>query len=104
MIILLPLFLAFFAFVMWSIFSKAGKGRMLGGSILRSASQEISKSQGIVTTSLRAHVIEAKDGSRHVGLELSKNAKLSASMTPFKLTRYETETLINMLREVASET
>ena len=97
------IFVAFLAFVMWSMFSKAGKGKMLGGSILSSASQEITQSKGIQSTAIRAHTIQAKDGSRHVGLELSQNAKLSARMIPIKLTKHEAETLSTMLSEVAND-
>lgn len=97
-------FIGFFAFVLWSMFSKSGKGRMLGGTIITTAKDEITTSSGISKTALRAHAIEAKNGTKHVGLELSQNAKLAASMTPIKLSKQEAETLIAMLREVIDKT
>jgi ABC-type Na+ efflux pump permease subunit len=102
---ILPIiFFGFFAFVLWSMFSKAGKGRMLGGTIIDTAKDEITSNEGIAKTALRAHVVEAKNGTKHVGLELSQNAKLAASMTPIKLSKKEAETLIGMLREVVDKT
>ncbi|GJM08389.1 MAG: hypothetical protein DHS20C11_06650 [Lysobacteraceae bacterium] len=98
------MFVAFFAFIMWSMFSKAGKGRMLGGVIIDTAKDEITIKRGIAKMALRAHVVEARNGRRHVGLELSQNAKLGASMTPIKLSRHEAEALIGMLREVIDKT
>lgn len=102
--ILFPLvFAAFFAFVLWSAFSRKGKGRMLGGSIETTAAHQVSRADGLVKTTIRAHTIVANDGSRHVGLELSRNAKLGFQVTPIKLTRQEAETLIHMLREVTNQ-
>ena len=94
----------FFAYVLWSMFSKKGKGKMLGGTIIDTAKDEIVQKKGVATMALRAHVIEAKDGTRHVGLELSENAKLAASVTPIKLSKKEAETLIGMIRETADKT
>lgn len=102
--VMLLAFVAFFVFIFWSLFSKSGKGRLLGGKILTTAKDEIIKKEGISKTALRAHLVEAKDGTKHVGLELSQNAKLAASMTPIKLSKQEAETLISMIREVADKT
>lgn len=77
---------------------------MLGGTIIDTAKDEITTSEGIAKIALRAHVVEAKNGAKHVGLELSQNAKLAASMTPIKLSKQEAETLIGMLREVVDKT
>lgn len=98
------IFLAFMAYVIWSMFSKSGKGRMLGGKILESASNEIVQKNGMVTLTLRSHLIESSSGRRHIGLELSQNAKLGASMVPIKLSKAEAEKLIGMLREIAEKT
>jgi hypothetical protein len=100
----LLIFFGFMGFVLWSMFSKTGKGRMLGGKIVHTANDEILQTQGMNKTAIRAHLIETKSGSKHVGIELSDNAKLAASMRPIKLTKQEAESLINMIKEVADKT
>ncbi|RNC83166.1 MAG: hypothetical protein ED557_10670 [Balneola sp.] len=92
------------AFVFWSMFSKKGKGRMLGGSIIHTSSEEIIQTKGIAKSVIRTHVVEAKNGSKHIGIELSENAKLAASMTPIKLTKEEAQKLVRMITEVANRT
>lgn len=94
----------FFTFIFWSMFSKKGKGRMLGGSIIHTSSEEIIHTKGIAKSVIRAHVVETKGGSKHIGIELSENAKLAASMKPIKLTKEEAQKLIRMLSEVANRT
>ncbi len=100
----LILFAGFMAFVFWSMFSKKGKGRMLGGSIIHTSSEEIIHTKGIAKSVIRAHVVESKNGSKHIGIELSENAKLAASMKPIKLTKEEAQKLIRMITEVANRT
>ncbi len=102
--IFLIIFIGFMAFVFWSMFSKKGKGRMLGGTIIHTAKYEVVQTEGIAKTIIRAHVIETKTGSKHVGLELSESAKLAVSMTPIKLTKQEAESLIYMVKEVIEKT
>ncbi|WP_221801519.1 hypothetical protein [Oceanobacter mangrovi] len=100
----LLIFFGFMGFVLWSMFSKTGKGRILGGKIVHTANDEIIQAQGTNKTTIRAHVIETNSGSKHVGIELSDNAKLAASMRPIKLTKQEAESLINMIKEVVEKT
>lgn len=97
-------FVAFFAFVMYSMFSKKGKGIMMGGNIVDTANDQIVQSSGMLTTKIRAHVIQSKSGERHLGLEISENVKLGASMKSVKLSKQEAEKLIGMLNEVVSKT
>ncbi len=97
-------FVAFFLFVMYSIFSKKGKGKMMGGEIVETSANEIVQSSGILTTTIRTHVIKSKTGGRHIGIEISENAKLGASMKPIKLSKQEAEKLIGMLSEAVSKT
>jgi hypothetical protein len=77
---------------------------MLGGTIIHTSSEEIIHNKGIVKSIIRAHLIETKSGSKHVGIELSDNAKLAASMRPIKLDREEAEILIRMIRDIANRT
>ena len=98
------LFAGFFAFVLYSMFSKKGKGRMMGGDIVDTATNEIAQSSGMLSTKIRAHVIQPKSGAKHVSLEISENAKLGASMKPVRLSKQEAQTLIGMLNEVVSKT
>lgn len=77
---------------------------MLGGTIIHTASDEIIHTKGIAKSVIRAHLVETKSGSKHVGIELSENAKLAASMKPIKLTKEEAEKLIGMIREIADRT
>ncbi len=100
----LLIFFGFMGFVLWSLFSKTGKGRMLGGKIVYTANDEIVQTQGINKTAIRAHLIETKSGSKHVGIELSDNAKLAASMRPIKLSKQEADTLAAMIKEMANQT
>ncbi|MEO2266820.1 hypothetical protein V1358_05870 [Pseudoalteromonas sp. YIC-656] len=102
--ILLSIFFGFMGFVLWSMFSKTGKGLMLGGKIVHTANDEITQTQGIKKTAIRVHLIETKSGTKQVGIELSDNAKLAASMTPIRLSKQEAETLINMIKEVTDKT
>lgn len=102
--IFILVFAAFFVFVLYSMFSKRGKGMMLGGEIVDTATSEIDQSSGMLSTKIRAHVIRSKTGNKHIGIEISENAKLGASMKPLKLTKREAEKLIGMLNEVVSKT
>ena len=102
------LFIAFFVvfggMVAFTLFTSRGKGLMLGGKIMATASEEVRQSSGMLTTTVRAHVVEARGGGKHVGIEISENAKLGASFKPLKLSKGEAETLIGMLNEVVSKT
>jgi hypothetical protein len=91
-------------FVLYTMFTKSGKGRMLGGTIIDSSSEEIIQKSGMLTTAIRAHVVESKTKGKHVGLEISEGAKLGASFKPIKLSKPEAETLIRMLSEAVSKT
>jgi hypothetical protein len=102
--IVLILFIPFFAYVFYSIFSKKGKGRMLGGSIVDTSSDEITQKSGMLTTTIRAHVVESKSGDKHVGIEISENAKLGASFKPIKLSKSEADTLVRMINEASAKT
>jgi len=97
-------FVAIAGFALFTLFTSRGKGLMFGGRIVASASDEIRQSSGLLTTTLRAHVVEASGGSKHVGIEISENAKLGASFKPLKLSKGEAETLIRMLSEVVAKT
>lgn len=103
--IILPLLcLGGLVFFCWSLFSKAGKGRLLGGTIVDTANDEITTKGGLAKVALRAHVVQTKNGSKHIGLEVFQNSKLAVNLTPINLTKQEAETLIGMLREVADKT
>jgi len=91
-------------YVFYSMFTKSGKGKMLGGTIVETTSEEIEQKSGMLTTTVRAHVVEASAGNKHVGLEISEGAKLGASYKPVKLSRSEAETLVRMLNEAISKT
>lgn len=97
-------FIGFFVFIFWSMFSKSGKGRLLGGTIIHTANDEIIQTKGIAKSTIRAHLVETKSGSKHIGIELSESAKLAASMKPIKLTKEEAEKLIRMIQEIADRT
>ena len=97
-------FAVFAAYVGYSMFSKRGKGRMLGGTIIDTASEEIVQKSGILTTSIKAHVVETKNQEKLVGLEISENAKLGASFKPIRLTKTEAEKLMRMISETVSKT
>ena len=90
--------------VTFGLFTKRGKGMMLGGRIVHSARDEVRQSRGLLRTALRAHVVEARDGNRHVGIEIYESAKLGASFKPVQLSRSEARTLIGMLEEVVAKT
>lgn len=92
------------AYVFYTMFTKSGKGRMLGGTIIDSSSEEIIQKSGMLTTAIRAHVVESKNKIKHIGLEISEGAKLGASFKPIKLSKSEAETLIRMLSEAVSKT
>lgn len=77
---------------------------MLGGTIIHTSSEEIIHTKGIAKSVIRAHLIETKNGTKHVGIELSDNAKLAVSMRPIKLDKEEAERLIRMIREIANRT
>jgi hypothetical protein len=94
----------FFGYVFYSMFSKQGKGRMLGGTITETATEEIVQKSGMLTTAIRTHVVETKNGDKRVGIEISENAKFGASFKPIKLTKMEAETLIRMLSEAVAKT
>ena len=98
------LFLGFSGYALWSMFSKSGRGRMLGGEIIDSAADEIVQKEGALTSTIRAHVIQTTSNTKHVGLEISENAKLGASFRPMKLSKKEAETLVKMINEVLSKT
>lgn len=77
---------------------------MLGGEIIGTAKDDIQQSSGMLTTKIRAYVIQSKSGNKHIGLEISENAKLGASLKPIKLSKQEAEKLIGMLNDVVSKT
>ena len=102
--------LAIAAFVMLvagyvrSKFLKQGKGRMLGGKIIDTTTEEIVQKSFLLTTSIRAHVVESKNNEKLVGLEISGNSILGPSFKPIKLTKTEAEKLAKMLSETANKT
>jgi len=87
-------------FVLYSMYSKSGKGRMLGGTIIKTAREEITQKSGITTRSIRSHVIEKKNSKqRHIGIEIFDSQKLGASLKPVILSKNEAEKLVRMLNE-----
>jgi len=99
--VLVPLFfLCFIAYFVFSIFTKKGKGRLLGGKIVRTIDTEIKQSKGIARTTIRAHVIDRKKSVENsISIELNQHAFLAWSMMPINLSKEEAKTLVSMLQE-----
>ena len=102
--ILVPLFFAvFITYFVFSIFTKKGKGRLLGGRIIRTIDTEIKQSKGITRTTIRAHVINTKhEAENSISIELNQHAFLGWSMNAMSLTKSEAKILISMLQEAAN--
>ena len=99
-------FLLFFAalgWTIWSLFTKRGRGRMLGGQIIATATGEIVIKDDPVTSTLMVHAIEAKNGQRHIGIEISDRSIISAHVTPIQLSKSEAESLVRMLNEMIKQ-
>lgn len=94
----------FFLYVLYTMFSKRGRGNLLGGTIIDSSREEITQKVGMIKTTIRAHVIESKTKNKHIGLEIAATSILSADIKPIKLSKSEAETLVRMLREAISRT
>lgn len=101
--IFVPLFfVVFIAYFVFSIFTKKGKGRLLGGTIVRTIGTEIKQSKGITRTTIRAHIIDMKHHAENsISIELNQHAFLGWSMNAMTLTKSEAKTLIEMLQEAA---
>ncbi len=95
---------AFVLFFLFLVFTKKGRGLMLGGRIIRTVKGEIKQRAGIARTVIRVHVIGRKKEPEHrVSIELTQSAILAWSMTPIQLTKPEATKLIAMLSEAVDE-
>jgi hypothetical protein len=97
-------FAGIFVFVLYSLFTKHGKGRMLGGTITETLPDEIVQKKGMVTTTVRVHVVDSNQPEKLVGVEISESAKLGASFKPISLSKSDALKLAGMLNEAASKT
>ena len=82
-------FFGFIAFFLYSVFTKHGRGRMFGGKIVGTLNESIVQTSGINKTIMKIHLIEKKSGEKHVGVDLTDNAKLAWSMRPLTFTQSE---------------
>ncbi|NIQ16599.1 MAG: hypothetical protein GTO02_20095, partial [Candidatus Dadabacteria bacterium] len=93
------IFIAFFGYFIYTIFTKSGKGKMFGGEIVKTLDRHIEKRDGIQTIKIKIHVIKPKDRphERDIGIELTQSAKLSWNMIPIKLNSSEAKDLSLMI-------
>ncbi|TGD70531.1 hypothetical protein E4634_21015 [Mangrovimicrobium sediminis] len=94
----------FFIFVMYSMFTRKGRGMILGGNIVSTSGEEIEQKSGMISRRILSHTVEAKDGTKHVGIEISENAMLGKSLKSIRLSRQEAEKFVRMLNESISKT
>lgn len=98
------IFAGIFAFALYSLFTKHGKGRMMGGTITETLPDEIVQKKGIVTTTIKVHVIDSNQSEKLVGVDISESAKLGASFKPISLSKTDAQKLAHMLNDAASKT
>ena len=96
--------LAFVSYFVFSVFTKKGRGKMMGGTIVETISTEVVQKEGMQTTTISAHVIQPKRGIPHVALEIHEKSKFGFSIRPIQLQREEARTLIRMLDEAVKKT
>jgi len=91
------LFFGLVGYFIFMIFTKKGRGMILGGKIVKTIDDEIKQREGIGSTTIRVHVIERKKQIDHsVAIELNQHAYLAWSMMPIKLSKDEARQLISM--------
>ena len=92
-------FVAFAAYIAYSLFTKRGKGRMFGGEIIETLQPTISKKRGMMRTNIKVHLVKPRDrpNERDVGIEMSHSAMLAWSMTPITLTAREAAQLKELI-------
>ena len=86
----------FVGFIGYTVMSKKGRGRLLGGQIVESISPSVRKKRGSVTTTVQIHRIQLKGDNRpnHIAVEICSRALLGFTIAPITLTESETKQLI----------
>jgi len=92
-------FVGIAAYIVYSLFTKRGKGRMFGGEIVETLLPTISKRRGMVRTNIKVHLIKPSDrpNERDIGIEFSRSAVLAWNMTPITLTAQEASQLRELI-------
>ena len=97
-------FFGILAFIVYSVFTKGGKGFLFGGKIIETLNDSIIQKRGITKTTIKIHIIEKKQKEKYVGIELTENAKLSWSMKPVTISKEDAQKLVNMLNDAINKT
>ena len=80
------LFLSFFGFIIFMLFSKKGKEIIFGGKIVKTMDFVTKgKKRVLFSSNLKVHVIENSLNGRNIGLEINLSGGLSYSMVPLVL-------------------
>ena len=96
--ILIPI--AVVLFILFSIFTKRGKGFLFNGRITKTIEGKIKETGGLNNISIHVHVIESSSESEAgVGLEIHQSAILGWSVTPINLSKTNAKQLISMLQQ-----
>jgi hypothetical protein len=82
------LFAAFFGYVLWTLFSRKGRGKALGGEIVWSGPEKKVGGTSLSKEVVTVHLIRTSNPSDpfSIGVEYRATALMAASTTPIKLT------------------
>ncbi len=97
---------AFFLYVLWSLLSKAGRGKMLGGSIVRSGAEHTISPRHAFSgfqQKLQVHLVQpVSDGQQKlIGIELRSSSFLSLSAVPMTMQIQEAVEFAEEILEMA---
>ncbi|WGL17729.1 hypothetical protein PVT68_05390 [Microbulbifer bruguierae] len=94
----------FFGLAVWQLFTKNGRGKVLGGSIVETLSEQVVYKKGAKTTEITVHVIAHGMPQKLVGIEIKEKAFAGFSLKPISLSKAEALRLAKLLTEAAQKT
>lgn len=102
-ILLLPIFVAFMAFVFWSVFSRKGRSRQFGGDFAWSSKPYVIDESSGGKQTLIVHRVQPANAAEPstVGVELRFKSLLAFSMTPLSLSAEDARKLAHDLKRAA---
>ncbi len=94
------LFSAFIGWILYSNFTKKGRGLVLGGEIEKTLDREVENSDSFVKTKIKVHILKPRNSEENrIIIEYLNKTKMHWNSTDINLSKSEVKEMISLLNE-----
>ncbi len=94
------LFSTFIGWVLYSNFTKKGRGLVLGGEIEKTLDREVENSEGFVKTKIKVHILKPTNSEENrIIIEYLNKSKMHWNSTDINLSKNEVKEMCKLLNE-----